>query len=163
WTPQTSGTSAELADVFFLDAETGFAVADAGLLLSTTDGGQTWTSQILLAGALDLEGVAFNPSGTVGLVVTDDGPVLRSTDEGVTWTLVSTGAGDLRDLAWAGDTVVWVAGRDGDSALSTDAGQTWTYRNTGSAERTESVSAVSATEAWIGNREGELRHTTDGG
>ncbi|HLA63626.1 MAG TPA: T9SS type A sorting domain-containing protein, partial [Rhodothermales bacterium] len=29
--------------------------------------------------------------------------------------------------------------------------------------RTESVGAVSATEAWVGNREGELRHTTNGG
>lgn len=163
WTPQASGTAADLADVYFLDAATGFAVGDAGLFLSTTDGGQTWALQTLAAGALDLEGIAFNPAGSIGLIATDDGPVLRSTDGGATWALIPTGAGDLRDVDWADDAAVWVAGREGNSAVSTDGGLTWTFRPTGSAERTESVAAVSAAEAWVANREGELRRTADGG
>nr|AWJ66354.1 hypothetical protein [uncultured bacterium] len=163
WTPQTTPTAEPLADVEFLDPMNGFAVADGGLLLRTTNGGTTWTSEILFGGALDLEGLAFNPSGTVGVIATGDGPVFRSTDGGATWALVNTGAQDLRHVDWAGDTAVWVAGRDGDSALSTDAGQTWTFRPTGSIDRTESISAVSATEAWIANRSGEIRHTTNGG
>lgn len=162
WTPQASGTTADLAGVYFLDASTGFAVGDGGLLLATTDGGQTWTAQTLVGG-LDLEGIAFNPAQTVGLIATDDGPVLRSTDGGATWTTIATGAGDLRGVDWADDEVVWVAGREGNSAVSTDGGLTWTFRPTGSVERTEGVAAVSATEAWVANREGELRRTTDGG
>lgn len=162
WMPQTSGTTADLSDVHFLDATTGFATADAGLLFSTSDGGATWISRVFGV-AFDFEGVAFNPSGTVGLIATDDGPVFRTTDGGATWLLISTGASDLRHVAWAGDEAVWVAGREGSAAVSTDGGQTWASRPSGSLERTESIAAVSATEAWVVGRGGEIRHTTDGG
>ncbi len=163
WTPQTSGTSAILADVHFIDPSTGFAVADAGLVVSTTNGGDTWSSQTIGGGAFDLEGIEFSPSGTTGVIATGDGPVFRSTNSGATWTLVSTGAGDLRHVDWVDESVVWVAGRDGDSAISTDAGASWTYHNTASADRTQSIDGVSATEAWITNDGGEIRHTTNGG
>ena len=163
WTPQNSGTAAVLADVHFISETAGFAVADAGLLLSTNDAGATWSSQIIGGGGLDFEGIDFSPSGTNGIIATDGGPVYRSTDSGATWSLVSTGAGDLRHVDWVDESVVWVAGRDGHSAVSTDAGATWTYHNTSSADRTESIAAVSATEAWIANRSGEIRHTTNGG
>lgn len=161
WSPQTSGTTAVLNGVHFIDTNIGFAVGEGGVIVSTSTGGDTWTLGTLPAE--DLESIAFNPAGTIGIIVTDDGPVFRTTDSGTTWNSVATGAGDLRDVDWADDNVVWVAGRDGDAAVSTDGGATWTYRNSGSVERTESVLAVSATEALVGNREGELRRTTDGG
>jgi len=163
WTVQSSGTASVLADVHFISETTGFAVADAGLLLSTNNAGITWSSQILGGGALDLEGIDFSPSGTNGIIATGDGPVYKSVDSGATWSLVVTGAGDLRHTHWVDESIVWVAGRDGDSAVSNDAGATWTYHNTGSVDRTESIAAVSATEAWIANRSGEIRHTTNGG
>ena len=163
WTPQTSGTPEVLADVHFINASTGFAVGDGGLLLSTTNSGETWTSRVLNAG-LDNQGIAFNPSGTVGVIITDAGPVLRTTDGGVTWTQIATGMSDGRAaIDWASDTVVWVAGRDANAAVSTDGGLTWTFRNTGSSDRTEGLAAVSAQEAWVVNRSGEIRHTTNGG
>src|SRR5690349_18110357 len=34
-----------IADMFFLDDSTGWAVGDAGLILKTTDGGATWVGQ----------------------------------------------------------------------------------------------------------------------
>ena len=163
WTVQNSGTTDVLADVHFISVTTGFAVADGGLLLSTNDGGATWSSQIIGAGAFDLEGIDFSSSGTNGVIATGDGPIFRSADSGATWSLISTGAGDLRHVDWVDESVVWVAGRDGDSAVSTDAGATWTYHNTSSADRTESIAAVSAAEAWIANRSGEIRHTINGG
>ncbi|MDX1419035.1 MAG: YCF48-related protein [Rubricoccaceae bacterium] len=161
WAPQASGTGADLHGVHFVDAQTGVAVGAGGVVARTTDGGQSWALQTLPAD--DLEGVAFNPSGTVGLAASDDGPVFRTTDGGATWSAVFTGAGDLRDVSWADDDVAWVAGRDGDAAVSADGGLTWAYRNTGSVQRTESVAAVSAAEAFVGNRGGEMRRTTDGG
>ncbi len=163
WSPQNSGTVADLSDVHFISETTGFVVADLGLLLKTTDGGDTWTSQTLGAGAFDLEGIDFSPSGATGIIATGDGPVFRSIDAGATWTLVSTGAGDLRHADWVDESVVWVAGRDGDSAISTDAGASWTYHNTGAIDRTESIVAVSASEAWLANRSGQIQHTTNAG
>ena len=163
WSPQASGTASVLADVHFISPTTGFAVADAGLLLSTNDAGATWTSQTIGGGALDFEGIDFSPSGSNGIIATDGGGVYRSTNSGASWTLVSTGAGDLRHACWVDETTVWVAGRNGDSAISTDAGATWGYHGTSSADRTQSIAAVSVSEAWIANDSGEIRHTTDGG
>ena len=163
WAPQSSGTSASLSDVHFVSPTTGFAVADGGLLLSTTDGGTTWSSRVLNA-ALDNQGLAFNAAGSVGIIVTDAGSVWRSTDGGATWALVPTGMSDGRAaVAWGTDAVVWVAGRDGNAAVSTDAGATWTLRPTGSAERTEGMAAAGAQEAWVVGRSGEIRHTANGG
>jgi photosystem II stability/assembly factor-like uncharacterized protein len=163
WAPVPSGTSAILADVHFTSNQVGFAVADGGLLLSTSDGGDSWTSRVLNAG-LDNQGIAFSPSGSAGLIVTDGGGVLRTIDGGVTWTLIPTGMSDGRAaIAWGNETVVWVAGRDGNAAVSTDAGATWTFRSTGSLQRTEGLAAAGATHAWVVNREGEIRHTSNAG
>jgi photosystem II stability/assembly factor-like uncharacterized protein len=163
WAPLPSGTAEVLADVHFPSPTTGFAVADGGLLLSTTDGGASWASRVLSAG-LDNQGIAFNPAGTVGLIVTDAGSVFRTTDGGASWTLIPTGMGDGRAaIAWGTDDVVWVAGRDADAAVSTDGGATWAFRPSGSAERTEGMAAAGAQTAWVVGREGEIRVTTDGG
>ena len=52
--------TAELNGVHFISATTGFAVGEGGVLLSTADGGASWTSRTLPAE--DLEAIAFNPS-----------------------------------------------------------------------------------------------------
>lgn len=163
WTLQTSGTTATLNDVHFISELNGWAVADANLLLATADGGATWTQQSLGGGELDLQGIAFNPSGTVGLIVTDAGSVYRTADGGLTWALLPTGMSDGRAaISWASNAIVWVGGRDGNAAVSTNAGATWTPRPTGSSERTEALAATSATSAWVANRSGQLRRTTTG-
>ena len=45
WQSQTSGVSADLLDVKFLDAVEGWAVGAEGTVLHTTDGGLHWTSE----------------------------------------------------------------------------------------------------------------------
>ena len=45
WTALKSGTGAHLQAVTFSDPTHGWAVADAGTVLATIDGGATWTSQ----------------------------------------------------------------------------------------------------------------------
>lgn len=163
WAPTATGTADVLSDVHFVTAGTGFAAGDAGLLLTTTNGGQTWSSRVLNA-ALDHQGVAFNPAGSIGLILTDAGSVWRTTDTGATWTLLPTGMADGRAaIAWGTDAVVWVAGRDANAAVSTDGGLTWTFRPSGAAQRTESAAAVGASLAWVVGENGEIRHTTNGG
>jgi photosystem II stability/assembly factor-like uncharacterized protein len=44
WFPQNSGTTKNLNDVYFTDANTGYAVGDSGTILKTTDGGN-WVAQ----------------------------------------------------------------------------------------------------------------------
>ena len=42
WQPQVSGIALNLAEIFFIDSQTGWAVGDTGTILNTTDGGTTW-------------------------------------------------------------------------------------------------------------------------
>jgi len=45
WFEQTSGTSTFLHGVDFIDANTGAAVSADGIILRTSNGGQTWEPQ----------------------------------------------------------------------------------------------------------------------
>lgn len=43
WTPLNSGTTANLRDIYFISADTGFAVGDDSTVLFTTNRGSNWT------------------------------------------------------------------------------------------------------------------------
>src|SRR5690606_12365983 len=59
WVAIDSGTTANLRSVTFVDASTGWAVGD-GVILHTTDGGQTWSQQVSPTGATLLDVAAVN-------------------------------------------------------------------------------------------------------
>ncbi len=61
---------------------------DKGVIMTTDDGGRTWTRQLLKKGPkyYDLYSVAFTPDGSRGWVVGDAGVIYRSDDGGTTWT-----------------------------------------------------------------------------
>ena len=44
WIAQNSGTNQNLYDIEFLNDKTGWAVGDAGVVIKTTDGGNTWVN-----------------------------------------------------------------------------------------------------------------------
>lgn len=157
WTVQAVPTANDFNDVWARSASEAYAVAEGGVLIRTTDGGETWTAQQL---AGDLEGIAFNGAG-VGIAVNDDGVAYRTTD-GLAWAPVATGAGDLRGVAFGTPTTVFAAGRDGGGARSADGGLTWTALSTGAAERTEAVAAAGS-RLWAVGRGGEIRFSPDGG
>jgi hypothetical protein len=103
WSPQTSGTGADLWAATFADSTHGWAVgwddssgSVGGVILATGDGGATWTKQ---ASGRDewLNGVAF-ADATHGWAVgrnitTGVGSILATDDGGVTWAVQKTGVG----------------------------------------------------------------------
>jgi photosystem II stability/assembly factor-like uncharacterized protein len=68
---------------------------DKGVVMSTDDGGRTWTRQVLKKGHknYDLYSVAFTPDGSRGWVVGDGGVIFRTDDRGKTWTELPGPAG----------------------------------------------------------------------
>jgi photosystem II stability/assembly factor-like uncharacterized protein len=79
-----------IQDLQFVDAQTGWAVGEAGQILKTVDGGTTWTAQVSNVDAA-LTTVRF-ASPTVGWAVGLSGTVLRTEDGGQTWAR-QTGSG----------------------------------------------------------------------
>jgi photosystem II stability/assembly factor-like uncharacterized protein len=96
WSDYSIATTAEMRDVWFIDAGNGFVVGDGGEFYRTGDGGASWTPVTHTAGAVDLAAIVF--SGSTGWVGGEGGTVLRSDDGGASWTQVA--------LSWSEDVVV---------------------------------------------------------
>ena len=45
WTQLNSGTTEWLQSVYFVNSDTGFALGNVGIILKTTDGGDSWTKK----------------------------------------------------------------------------------------------------------------------
>ncbi|MRS12778.1 MAG: hypothetical protein EG823_06875 [Actinobacteria bacterium] len=79
-------TTGSLTSVTFTSDTTGFAAADNGVIMKTTDGGDVWT-QVRGADTYSFRGIDFWNSAT-GVAVDHAGKVASTSDGGATWTNV---------------------------------------------------------------------------
>ena len=159
WEAQTSGTANLLQGVWFTTTLRGFAVGDAGTVLHTEDGGQTWVPILLTDG--DMLDLAF-VDPLIGLIVGDSGRVFRTTDGGDTWVqMASDTEENLLGVAFGEGGLAYAAGRNGAIVRSTDNGATWSFVGSGT-ERYRGVAAVGQT-AWVVGNSGAIRRSLDGG
>ena len=157
WTAQTSGVTAYLRDVFFVDNQTGWAVGDDGVILRTSDGGTTWVTQT--SGTThDMRAVFFLDANTGWAVgYANNNVTLKTTDGGSTWTDISTviaGTGILRDIAFSNANDGWMVASDAIYA-STDGGTTWTAQTTNSSVTAQGYTALAVptdSTAYVGGR-----------
>jgi len=90
WYQQTSGTTANLNAVQFIDINNGWAVGDSGIILHTTNGGQEWLTQIS-GTSLSLFDVCFIDSNNGWIVGGSEywmywqHVILKTTNGGETW------------------------------------------------------------------------------
>lgn len=89
WVPQNSGTTNNLNDVYFTDANTGYAVGDSGTIIITTNGGTLWSSQT--SNTLNALSSVFFTDAITGYAVGDSGTILKTINGGVTWEFQTSG------------------------------------------------------------------------
>jgi photosystem II stability/assembly factor-like uncharacterized protein len=133
WVVQTSNATEDLYDVFFDGAgRRGWAVGSGGLILSTSDAGDTWTRQTPTSATL--RGVWFTGTDD-GWAVGTGGTLLHySTVQGVTaWRLVTSAATieNLMDVYFATPDTGWVVGGNGLLMTTRNHGVTWSKVNRG--------------------------------
>ena len=75
--PPTLTNDASLNDVGFVDAEIGWAVGARGTILSTVDGGQTWTAQEIPGAKVGHINALHMIDTENGWAVANDGVILR--------------------------------------------------------------------------------------
>jgi len=73
--------------VYFSDVSSGWAVGNAGVILHTTDGGETWATQE--SGTSENLNEVFFTNSTYGWIAGNNGVILRTTDGGMPVELVS--------------------------------------------------------------------------
>ncbi|GIX07440.1 MAG: hypothetical protein KatS3mg115_1843 [Candidatus Poribacteria bacterium] len=116
--------------VHFFNERNGIVVGagEQGVILKTTDGGQTWS--VVLTGSETQEvdnffGLAFADAQR-GWAVGKYGELYATTDGGQTWTPQNSGTEeDLFAVSAADANTVWISGVYGTIAYTTDGGQTW--------------------------------------
>ncbi len=138
----------DLNAIAFLSRRTGVAVGDSGVILMTSDGGDSW-AQAASHTSLHLNDVTWVDAQTI-IVVGDNGTIVRSVDGGASWDLVGAGVTrDLRAVDFApGQTSGWIVGDDMVILRSSDAGATWRKQRQGGG-RGGSVLALSDTQGVV--------------
>lgn len=152
--------------VHFNNTNEGWAVGDWGLIVHTTDGGQSWERQE--SGVSNwLGGVQFVDANT-GWVIGSVGTILHTTDGGLTWTIQNSPvAVDLRGLSFVDSQRGWIGLPD--SVLrTTDGGATWVKVGSGVSAQVLDIQFLDENNgALISNSGspsgGHILRTTDGG
>ena len=144
WAPEQERP---LFDVWFRDADNGFAIGAYGFFLETTDGGDTWTDRVIVDPdelEEEYDPYAFTSAADVHLnqvsdagdgrlyVAAEAGLAFRSDDSGQTWeTLEPPYQGSFFGSVPLGGDAVLFFGLRGNLFRSDDAGTTWRPLETG--------------------------------
>lgn len=167
-----------LLDAYFVNAQRGWVVGNGGKILTTSDGGATWTNQTT-GSAYNLQSVDFVDASygwiageTQNTGGGENGRVWRTSDGGTHWQQAGHFTGH-----WLGDekygvdfinrTVGYVVGQSdqwGSVYSTSDGGSTWEARPLGGDYPIlRGVNFVNASEGWVVGDDGFIARTTDGG
>lgn len=165
WAELSTGITTPLRDVFFITEGKGWAVGDQGVILTTTNGGDSWTPQVSGITTATFRSVFFTSENN-GWAVGSYNTLRSTTDGGTTWNTVSSGSStqEFKDVFFASPTTGYIVGSNGSAGFvkrTTDGGANWaTTSITGSP--LESVHFTSDNEGWACGRLGVIYHTSNG-
>lgn len=161
WKRVLMRTEFTLWDVTCTDSLFCHAVGDYGVIIRSTDGGESWT-QKLSPNQFALRNIHFFDDST-GIVAGFRGSCFRSTDRGESWQAVALGTeATLPGMSVVGNTV-WLSGEEGILFRSTDRGVTWTRLESGTDLMLDAISFADSRHGWASSVQRTMLRTTDGG
>jgi photosystem II stability/assembly factor-like uncharacterized protein len=86
WVEQTSNTESDLNGIIFLDQDNGIAIGNDGVIITTSDKGESWTEQ--KRGTNDFLDIC-KISDSSALIVGENNSVYSTHDMGVSWEKIS--------------------------------------------------------------------------
>jgi len=169
-----------LSDIAFVSPDAGCAVGEYGAILTTDDGGQSWTVRARIKADI-LRSIA--PASAENIwCVGPDGVVCQSSDGGQTWSPVDIGVeADFQDVSFADASNGWILARiapqggrrggefggggevTGVILKTSDGGKTWSEQVRGPEYPVASISVVDSQNAYMCGSGGIAFGTTDGG
>lgn len=163
WSKQTSGVTQDLYGIFFIDANNGWAVGDAGTIIHTTNGGSSWEKQT--SGSLeDFSAVVFFDVNS-GWVTGSNGIILHTTNGGTNWVSqanpLSGKSSTIKGLSFVDANIGW-ASTIFTILHTTDGGTNWTVQ-VDSVGPCGDLSFSDANNGFVSGLDGMLWHTTNGG
>ncbi len=126
-----AGLTRGLTALDFINATTGIAVGNAGLILRTTNGGTNWTTIDISPYNGDISDITFSGTDTAyacGASITSmpTSTVFKTVNGGLNWTTLNTGYSSSRSIVELfGNQTVICSGNSGVFIRSTNGGTTW--------------------------------------
>lgn len=171
WYSQTSGTTKYLRDVFFYDANKGWAVGYDGIILKTTNGGSSWQNCQHDSSYTFFSVYFLNES--VGWACGTEASIIKTTDGGATWQIMNTDAirspatgrkPKLRSIHFTNSKSGWAVGHDRWVLKTGDGGKTWNaIYSINSDEDLRYVQFLSSSVGYAIGERGIILKSTDGG
>ncbi len=132
WSPRDSQTGEALTSLFFIDDKNGWAAGHGGIIIKTSDGGDTWVVQrepsVLQQPLLAIHFASANVGYACGAYDT----FLKTADGGKTWKEIITGFDiNLNALAFYNESSGFMVGEFGTILKTVNGGLSWTRLNTG--------------------------------
>ncbi len=151
----------------FLTTRKGTIVGALGTVLSTDDGGATWTPQETQH-AVTLFDV-FLTDSTTGWAVGNAGALFQTTDGGAKWVDQTLPCGktctrltDLLKVRFTSPQEGWIVGERGMLYRTTDAGLTWSEGKSIASSSLFGLSFPDATHGWASGENGTIVHLQPG-
>jgi photosystem II stability/assembly factor-like uncharacterized protein len=131
-------------------------------VITTTNGGTTYTEQILSANNA-LTAVSF-PSATTGYIVGNNGVAFKTTNGGTSYTPITTGiTNNHAEVFFVTDQLGFVVSEWGDIRKTINSGATWTVLNPSGMGTTKQIYFTDINNGYTVNENGAVFRTTDGG
>jgi len=117
-----------LKSIFFLNPLKGFAIGDNGVILTTINGGSSWTA-LTPPVIRDFNAMTFinaNAGYIVGGNSTGQRTILKTNDGGTSWTVIKDETGGmLNDISFADTDQGYITGDSATVLTTTDGGYNW--------------------------------------
>jgi len=162
--PFAHGGGLMLTMVAFPSKLVGYLVLSNGSVLSTADGGRTFTRKTAIPGGMPNDLIAT--SDTTAFAVTGNGTIQRTTDGASSWTQVASVGVPLRGIERADPTTMYAVGNGLTVLKSVDGGATWARQPVSGVPAADltSIRTAGLDTALITTAGGaQLIRTTDGG
>ena len=161
WSRQNPGIfDNPLHGIACVDATHAWAIGSDGII-STTDGGATWRTQIP-GGPDSFWDITFVDAdyGWAAAAGPGGGDILHTTDGGATWTpqYLPPGPKGVWAIDFVDRTHGWAVGDQGLIVATTDGGATWVRQSVGSPQSSDRLAGVAfadATHGWAVGKRGE--------
>ena len=165
WVEKTTGTNNNLTSLHFRKtSQVAYAAGENGVVVRTTNEGETWSTVSGLPTTSRLNTVFFTNDNT-GFVAGNSGVISRTINSGTNWTAqTSRTTNNINNIYFKDDNNGFYVANGGELRSTNNAGTTWSSTNLSpSSNNLNSISFPSSNIGYVGGNNGTILKTINGG
>lgn len=152
-----------LIDIKFSDAFNGIAVGSDGIILITTDGGNSWADYGPTAFGWSTN-IYMKSKNLVWVAGSIYGYLLRTTDMGFRWSFIAfPDEGTINSITFSDAFNGWCCGENGRVFRSTNSGLDWEQVSLNTTNTLNDLYFINGDKGWIVGGNGKIFYTSDSG